>query len=194
MEKFKLDGQIERLQGVCDENKLVWQFRRDTYPISMTIRPCNGVGEQMDMLANADENGYTSPNAFIRFSYEDGDIEYKTSETFSISDALFTKIKLIFKKMHLYYQQYFFRYVIENDLLSSVSFPEVKNAESFKQVQKDRENDGYHTDDDDDSDDDDDPDDDDADNDNGDVRGVCTESKGYDYEPVTVSPSESGAG
>ena len=187
MEKSKLNGQIEKLQGVCDENNLVYRFCCDTYPISLTIRACSGVGVQLSLLEKADEDGYTSPNAFIRFSYEDGDIEYKTSETFSISDALFTKIKLIFKRMHQYYLQYFFRYIIENELLKPANFPEVKDIESSK---RDQNNENAADEGEDDYDGYDDNDEDNGEVDAGGINEIGVNASEYSYEPVAARSGE----
>lgn len=97
----KYEEYKKKLQGICDENSLVFRFRNTEYPITLTIRPVSGFGEQLSMLEQAESN-YTSPDASIVFSYEDGVITYKMSKQFTISDALFQKIKNLFKNMHLY--------------------------------------------------------------------------------------------
>ena len=45
---------------------------------------------------------------------KDGVLVYRMSKTFTIEDALFGKIKNIFKNMHSYYCQFFFRELIES--------------------------------------------------------------------------------
>lgn len=82
------------------------------------------------MLENEEEKGYTSPNASIVFIYKDGTITYKTSEHFTISDALFSKIKNLFKNMHYCWLQYFFRNVIERELLTSAQMPAIDESEA----------------------------------------------------------------
>lgn len=109
----KYEAYKKKLQGVCDENNLVFRFRHDRYPITLTIRPVSGLGQQLNMLESVEENGYTSPDAAIVFAYKNGALTYKTSETFTISDALFSKIKNLYKNMHSLWLQYFFRDVIE---------------------------------------------------------------------------------
>lgn len=67
---------------------------------------------QIDMLeemGDTVETGYISPEAVIVFAYKDGDLTYKMAETINISDALFNKIKNLFKKMYACYMAYFFR-------------------------------------------------------------------------------------
>ena len=105
----KYEAYKKKLQGICDENNLVFRFRRDTYPITLTIKPVGGMGVQLSMLENVEETGYTSPDAYIMFTYKDGDITYKTSETFTIGEALFKKILNLFKNMYFCWLQYFFR-------------------------------------------------------------------------------------
>ena len=123
-EAAKFEMYKKKLDGVCEENSLVYRFRRDIYPITLTIRPASGIAEQMDLLASAEGNGYTSPDAAIVFAYRDGDIAYKMSNTFTIDDALFSRIKNLFKKLHFYWLQYFHRDLMEKQLLSASSMPE----------------------------------------------------------------------
>lgn len=112
-ECYKYETYKKKLQGICDENNLIFRFRSDDYPITLTIRPVGGVAAQMSMLEDVEENGYISPEAAIVFIYKDGELTYKTSETFTISDALFNKVKNLYKNMHYLWLQYFFRDVIE---------------------------------------------------------------------------------
>lgn len=131
-ESYKFDSYKKKLQGICDENNLIFRFRSDTYPITLTIRPVGGVAAQMSMLEDAEEKGYTSPEAAIVFIYKDGELTYETSETFTISDALFSKIKNLFKNMHYLWLQYFFREVTEklqNGALNIQDLPRIDEGE-----------------------------------------------------------------
>lgn len=82
----------KKLKGICEENDLQATFNRSGYPLTMTVRPLQDVADQMSMLEKVEDNGYTSPDASIKFSYEDGAIKYTLSKEFVISDALFTKL------------------------------------------------------------------------------------------------------
>lgn len=115
-ELAKYETYYKKLQGICDENGLVFTFKKEQYPIRLTIKPTGGVGEQMAMLEMADEKAYMSPDAYLSFYIEDGELKWKTSRTFAISDALFAKLKNLYKNMHLFWTQHFFRYLIENGL------------------------------------------------------------------------------
>lgn len=120
----KFEAYKKKLQGICDENQLVFRFRNNTYPITLTIRPISGFGEQLSMLEMAGEQGvYTSPDASLVFSYCDGEISYKTSSTFTISEALFSKLKNLFKNMYFCWLQYFFRNLLERGVLKGGAMP-----------------------------------------------------------------------
>lgn len=115
-ELAKFESYYKRLQGVCDENGLVFSFKREQYPIRLTIKPTSGVEEQLAMLEMADEKAYMSPDAYLSMSIEDGVLKWKTSDTFTITDTLFSKLKNLFKNMHRCWTEHFFRYLIENGL------------------------------------------------------------------------------
>lgn len=125
----KYEAYKKKLDGVCDENNLVAIFKRDRYPITLTIKPLTGLDEQMSMLENVEDNGYTSPDAAIVFTFKDGVLSYKTSQTFTISDALFSKIKNLFKNMHYTWLQYFFRDLIEKGVVNERTMPTIDNAD-----------------------------------------------------------------
>ena len=130
-EASRFERYKKKLDNVCEENGLVYRFRRDSYPITLTIRPAGDIAEQLDMLANADEGGYTSPDAAIVFSYRDGELTYKTVHTFSIDDALLSRVKNLFKKLHFYWLQFFHRDLMEKQLLSSSSMPVIDEDDAY---------------------------------------------------------------
>lgn len=121
-EAGKYEVYKKKLQGLCDEHNLIYNIEKSTYPITLTIKPLDG---NRDQLCLFEEEKETSPDAYIRFRYLDGDVDITTSETFTIGDALFTKIKNLFKNMYFCWVQYFFRNVIERELLSPDAMPEV---------------------------------------------------------------------
>ena len=77
-ELSKYEAYQKKLQGICDENNLVFRFRKDKYPITLTIRPVMGLEGQMSMLESVEENGYISPVASIVFSFKAGGFTYET--------------------------------------------------------------------------------------------------------------------
>ncbi len=44
---------------------------------------------------DADDDGYRSPDARLVFSMRDGELVYRMTETFTLTEALFTKLKNI---------------------------------------------------------------------------------------------------
>lgn len=126
----KFETYRKKLQGICDENNLTFRLRKEQYPITLTIRPAQGVSEQLSLLAEADDGGgYTSPDAYLVFSMADGELSSKTSGTFTISEALFNKLRSLFKNLHATWLQYFFRDIMERRLLSLAMLPHADTEE-----------------------------------------------------------------
>lgn len=125
----KYEAYKKKLDGICNENNLVFRFVNNTYPITLTIRPVSGLGEQMSLLESA-EDDYISPDACIVFSFVDGAVFYKTYGRFPISETLFNKIKNLFKNMHTYWLQYFFRSAIQTGALKSGAMPVIDESEA----------------------------------------------------------------
>ena len=124
-ESGKFEVQKKKLQGICDEHNLVFSFRKDKYPITLTVKTTGDIQGQMSMLIEAEDDGYRSPDARLIFSMRDGELVYHMSETFTISDTLFNKLKNIFKNMHSLWLQFFFRDVIENETLTDQQMPAI---------------------------------------------------------------------
>lgn len=99
-EASKFAAQRNKLKNICEAHDLTYTFIKNAYPIKLIIRPVGGVGEQMSMLEAASEDSYISPDAYLLFTMKDGALVYRMSKTFTIEDALFGKIKNIFKNMH----------------------------------------------------------------------------------------------
>lgn len=98
-EASKFAAQRTKLKNICEAHDLTYTFIKNSYPIKLIIRPIKGVGEQMSMLETASEDSYISPDAYLLFTMKDGVLVYRMSKTFTIEDALFGKIKNIFKNM-----------------------------------------------------------------------------------------------
>lgn len=125
------EAQKKKLQGLCEEHELTYRFRKDTYPITLTISPLQGVEAQMTMLEEAEEAGYRSPESSMTWIFEDGNLTTRVSGgTFTISKVLRTKIESVLLKMISFWQQYFFRDVIEKDGLRKGMMPVINEAEA----------------------------------------------------------------
>lgn len=142
-EASKFAAQRTKLKNICEAHDLTYTFIKNSYPIKLIIRPIKGVGEQMSMLETASEDSYISPDAYLLFTMKDGVLVYRMSKTFTIEDALFGKIKNIFKNMHSYYCQFFFRELMENGKLRNfgVPVPDVPDSNSQRDSQQDTKQD-----------------------------------------------------
>ena len=125
------EAQKKKLEGLCEEHDLTYRFRKDGYPIALTIYPLKSMDAQMSMLENVEEVGYRSPDSSMTWIFEDGNLTTKVSGgTFTISKVLRTKIESVLLKMISYWQQYFFRDVIEKDALRKGMMPVINEAEA----------------------------------------------------------------
>lgn len=139
-EASKFAAQRTKLKNICEAHDLTYTFIKNSYPIKLIIRPIKGVGEQMFMLETASEDSYISPDAYLLFTMKDGVLVYRMSKTFTIEDALFGKIKNIFKNMHSYYCQFFFRDLVEGGKLAALGYKMPDIPESGGQQDAPREN------------------------------------------------------
>ena len=123
-EKTKYESYLKKLEGLCDEHDLTYRLRLHESPISLTVRPVQGLYEQMSMLENVEAVGYRSPGSSMTWTFEDGQLTTTVSGgTFTISKALRSKIESILLKMISFWQQYFFRFVIEKEALRNGMMP-----------------------------------------------------------------------
>jgi hypothetical protein len=129
-EKSKYEAYEKKLQNICEENNLTYRFFKDGYPIILKIMPIGGMDNQMSMLENSEETGFISPDAFILFAIKGGSLEIKTSETFTIGDALFGKLKNLYKNMHSLWLQTFHCEVVHRQLLSGHQITAIANLPS----------------------------------------------------------------
>ncbi len=127
----KYDAQKKKLDGLCEEHDLTYRVRKDVYPITLTIRPIQGVTEQLSLLEKAEGDDYISPEASMTWIYADGELTSRVcGGTFTISKVLRQKIENIFLKMVAFWTQYFFRDVIEKGSLRRGAMPVIDEADA----------------------------------------------------------------
>jgi len=126
-EVIMYDAQIKKLQGLCDEHELTYKLEKNTYPIRLTISPVQKQYEQGEMFPDTKkEETVIDPKAKMILIFKDGTIVTKVEDgTFTIGKALRTKMENIFVKIVAFWQQFFFRNVIENKSLKKNFFPEM---------------------------------------------------------------------
>ena len=126
----KYDAQKKKLDGLCEEHDLTFRLRHDRYPITLTIKPLTGMDQQMDMLADAENKDYISQDASMVIYRKDGELATKITGTFTISEALRNKFKNIYVKISDYWLQYFFRDIMEKDLIAKSKIPVIDEDEA----------------------------------------------------------------
>ena len=125
------EAQVKKMQGICDEHNLTYRFLKDRYPIIFIIRPIQGMDAQLSMLENVEDEGYISPEAEMMWIFKDGNLETRVSGgTFTIAKTLRTKIESILMKMITYWQQYFFKDVLEKHSLAAGMMPVISGSEA----------------------------------------------------------------
>ena len=120
----------EKLSGICDENNLTFSIQ-NVYPFLLTIKPAGGMDAQQTMMEGMDsgaDTGYISSDASLVFAFRDGVLTYKISETWTIGDALFGKLKNLFRKLHSMWMMHFFRDYHENGVSRKVQDATVSAA------------------------------------------------------------------
>ena len=118
----------EKLGKLCAQNDLVYRFRYDVYPITLTIRPFTGVGKQLSMLE--EEKGFISPDAALVFILENGEVRHNFHGTFTVSETLFRGFLTLFKSMTSFWLQFFFRECVENNVLLPGKMPVIDPGEA----------------------------------------------------------------
>lgn len=129
-ESTKYDAQKKKLDGLCEEHDLTYRLKHDRYPITLTIKPLTGMDQQLDMLADAENKDYISQDASMVIYRKDGELATKITGTFTISEALRNKFKNIYVKVSDFWLQYFFRQVMENNLLQRAQLPVIDEDEA----------------------------------------------------------------
>lgn len=107
----------EKLAKACEEYGYTYSIQNKGYPFLLIIKPMGGMDAQQMMMEGLDapgDTGYINPDASLVFAYRDGDLSYKISETFTISEKRLNKLKGLFQKLHAMWMQYFYRDVYEH--------------------------------------------------------------------------------
>ena len=125
-EKDKFEGQKQKLENLCEEHKLTYCLKLDTYPVAMTLRPIQGMYEQLTMLEAAEDGEMRiSQDAYKTFYGGNADYWVKSFGTFTMGTELERKFLNIFKKIDLYWKHYFFRECIETGAVRRGLMPEI---------------------------------------------------------------------
>lgn len=128
-ERDKFEAQKQKLENLCNEHKLTYSLQLESYPVTLTLRPLQGMYEQLNMLGTDAADDRISQDAFLTFYSRDGDYGTKTFGTFTISEALLAKFRNIFKKLDNFWKHYFFREAIETGALRKGMMPVIEEEQ-----------------------------------------------------------------
>ena len=137
-EKDKFEAQKKKLDGLCEEHNLSYRLELNKYPMTLTLRPLQGMFEQLSMLDSA-ENGADriSQDAYLTFWQRDGEYGTKTFGTFTINEALMAKFRNLFKKLEFFYCQFFRRECIETGAIRKGLMPVIKEDQEKEEPDED---------------------------------------------------------
>lgn len=132
VDKYK--DQKEKLANLCDEHNLTFRLRHDDYPITLSIRPLQGMYEQISMLENAEDGkGRISQDAVLTFFLKDAEFCHQIQGTFTISETLLGKFRNIFKKLCNFWLQYYYRDTMESNAIKRGLLPVIDEDETEDQ-------------------------------------------------------------
>ena len=113
---------------MADEHDLVFDLNVQQYPIVLTVSKATKKQEQQKLFdtgKNDETEPKIDPNAKIVWIFKDATLSMKVEGgTFTIGKALRTKIENIFLKIVNFWQQYYFRNTLEEDMLKDDEYPE----------------------------------------------------------------------
>lgn len=129
-ESAKYDAQMKKLEGLCEEHDLTFRFNHNSYPITLVIRPAQGMDQQLSMLENADSRDYISPDASMVIYRKDGELSMKIHGTFTLPESLRSKLKNLYVKLSDFWLQYFHRDIMQRHSLSGAAMPVIDENEA----------------------------------------------------------------
>lgn len=122
------EAQVKKMTDLCYEHDLTFRLVKDKYPITFTVRSIQSPDAQTTMLENVEGVGYRSPEASMTWVFEGSTLETRVQGgTFTISKTLRSKIENILSKMITFWQQYFFRDVMERGALRTGMMPAIEH-------------------------------------------------------------------
>lgn len=99
----------EKLELLCDSNKLDFTFRRDTHPMVFHFEPVCREDAQacIDMPDDKKDVKEIDPESSLDMIFDE-ELIIQTSNDFSIDDVLLSKLKSAAKKLHYLFLQLWF--------------------------------------------------------------------------------------
>ena len=123
-EELKFMKLKDNLEKFCAKKGFSCRFVYESYPMTLSIRPLQGMFDQISLLEKAEDGNKISQDAVLVFSRVDGEIVTKILGTFTLPDKVFQSLKNNFKALSDLYLQFFHRTVIQMEILSNLPKPE----------------------------------------------------------------------
>lgn len=124
-------SELLKLEKLLAEEQMVCTFHNSSYPIMLTISPDASPEAQMELFALADD-GATSRDARLTFTFPVGEIGMKISGRLIIPEALLNKIKGAAKKIHKAYLEGFFAERMSKPTEAKAPAPDVDDDAFFE--------------------------------------------------------------
>ena len=112
------------LENFCKKEGFSCKFVYDTYPMMLSVRPLQGIYDQISLLEQAEDGNRISQDAVLTFSRVDGEIVTKILGTFTLPDKKFQTLKNFFKQLSDLYLQFFHRTIVQMEILRTLPAPE----------------------------------------------------------------------
>lgn len=107
---MEYQGLEDKIEGICLEEKLHCEFKKNVFPIVVTITPRK---RNQDVIPGF-EVETERVNGKLQFVFGE-ELKLSIDDDFDISDDLLSKIKNSLKKWHYTYLQYFYQVVKERE-------------------------------------------------------------------------------
>ncbi len=129
----KYESYEKKLQGICDENNLVYTISKRSNPFMLVVRPSSERYDQTSLVDAKDQKTYTSEDASLCIFYrESGDEKpsYKFSNDFAMGEALLGKLKNLFANLHKQYMRFFFDEIMTKGIIAADKLPTIESTEA----------------------------------------------------------------
>lgn len=98
------EKELQKIEGLCNENGLEFEFIKVKFPIIAIVRPDIESRNQIVMKLG---DGEVTRNGEIKFIFSD-ELTMQIIDDFTIEDSLLNKIKNATKRLHYAYLQMYF--------------------------------------------------------------------------------------
>lgn len=134
----KFNAQQQKLENILEDKNLLYQFRVDSYPMTLTITQNQDPEAQLELYSTSTE-GVSSKDAKLVLTFPVGEIGVRVYGRLIIPDTLLNKIKNCGKKMRDLYLQG--DYARRMEMFASPSSDEQEPLEESYEEDEDEEDD-----------------------------------------------------